>query len=179
MLSHPVRVCVCVFESQGHGLHTHCLPVACGLVVGHGVPAVFRSWCRRTLLGSVCCSGILYGCEGVCVCECLLTLCSPCAMCLTSLALGQCGRWLRHQCRDEDRESCRPWASLCSCRKRAAFCKHVENPSRNWWPSDEDSSSAMGFLASAMELCRKRTVCSRISAFSTRLWDMAWNRTWC
>lgn len=59
-----------------------------------------------------------------------------------------------------------PRASPSFDRKRAAFWRHVEKPSINWCFSL--SSSSFAFFATAF--CKKRTVYSRISAFSIRLW---------
>lgn len=66
--------------------------------------------------------------------------------------------------------SCRPFLS--APRKRAARSRQSEKPSWKeslWAPAAPDLSGALVF-------CRKRTVCSRISAFSTLRWAASCKR---
>lgn len=67
--------------------------------------------------------------------------------------------------------SCRPVPS--APRKRAALSRQSEKPS---WKESLRAPAAAPGLSGALVFCRKRTVCSRISAFSTRRWAASCKR---
>lgn len=171
--------CLSLDLSQGQGLQTVWLTAACCWESGRPVArCVFEcvlldgnllesgtmflqadgSLCLQT---EFCCRA----CEsGACVLEDFWTLT------LVDMQ-GRDRRW--HIVSETEASS--PRESPSSDRKRAALWRHEEKPSTNWCFSPP--STSLAFLAWATEFCRNRTVYSRISAFSSLLWEGFWKWT--